>query len=200
MTPCVPHEHGRAARQAGGDDDREHLRSEADSHGHGERQGLQTPAAQRRIAHQDQRRRDQHEPDQHPRDALHTAVEGARRTLASRTMHRCEPCVGPGGHHHADATARGDGAALEAQMGDGPASRHIHRLLGHGRRLAGQRRLLHGQATGPQQPQVGRDEVARRKPDHIAGNQVVDRDLAYLRACPGGCPSLHARGPRHQIP
>ncbi|KOV79441.1 hypothetical protein ADL01_13095 [Streptomyces sp. NRRL WC-3618] len=54
-------------------------------------------------------------------------------------------------------------------------------VLRHRRRLAGQGRLVHGQPGRAQQPYVRRDQVAGPEPDHVARNEVGDRDLPGVR-------------------
>ena len=56
--------------------------------------------------------------------------------------------------------------------------------LGHGRALAGERRLVDLERRGADDPAVGRDEVARLDVDDVARDQLLHRDLADLAAAP----------------
>lgn len=107
----------RASGQTAGDDNRQHLRSQPDRHRDGERHRLQAAVAQRGVGHQHQRRSQQHEADQDPRDAVHRPVEGTRLALPGRTsVGGRELRVRSGRDDDRGGTAGGDAAALEAQL------------------------------------------------------------------------------------
>ncbi len=147
---------GGAPCQSRRDDDRQHLRRESHRDGHGERQRLQAPAAQRRVGHQHQGRGQQHETDERPGDPLDRPVEGARATRARPPVVRGREAGLPaGGHDHRRTAAGRHTAALEAPLGlregSGSGQRgvgYVEGPLDHRSGLAGQRRLVHGEAVG----------------------------------------------------
>ncbi len=173
-----------AAGQAGGDQDRQHLRRQPDRHGDGERQRLQAPAAQRRVGHQHQRRGEQHEPDQRPGDAVHRPVEGARLLRAAvRVPGVGEPGARAGRGDDGPRAAGGDAAALEAQLrllehAALGRARGVVGVLGDGHRLARERGLVHREPARPQQPQVRRDQFTRAEADDVPRYQFFHGHLA----------------------
>ncbi|ESU47906.1 hypothetical protein P376_4118 [Streptomyces sp. HCCB10043] len=198
---------GRAPRERRRDDDRQHFRGEPHRDGHGERQRLQTPAAQRRVGHQHQGRCQEHEADEGPGDPPDGTVEGARVPLSGpAVMGGGEPGLPAGGHDHRRTAARRDTAALEAPLRlcerSGPGQRrvgHVHGPLGHRRRLAGQGRLMHGEAVGAQQLHICGHEIARPQPDHVPRYQVGDGHFPFPgRGVVRGA-AHHGRGGRHEF-
>ncbi|MDQ0937418.1 hypothetical protein QFZ49_007393 [Streptomyces turgidiscabies] len=176
------------ARQTGGDDDRQHLGRHPDGHRDGERQGPGPLPAQRPARHQHERRGEQHEPDQHPGHPVQRPVEGAPLRLPGPAYGRVVPAremrARARGHDHGGGAPGGDGAALEAQLAPREhATVRVTRpyVLRDRRRLAGQRRLVHGQPGRAQQPYVRRDQVAGPEPDHVSRNEFGDRDLPGVR-------------------
>jgi len=105
------------------------------------------------------------------------------------------------GHRHGGATATGhhQGAgkhlAGPVRQRQGRIGHCVHPLAG-GHRLAGQGRLVHPQRLGVDEPGVGRDPVAGREFDQVAGHQVGDRDPLRLAVAQHHRRRRHHRGER----
>ena len=87
--------------------------------------------------------------------------------------------VGPGGHHHADATPGGDqraGKRHAAAVTDAGIGRHRVAVLVGWDRLAGEGGLFDAQVGGLDQAQVGRHAVAGAQAHDVARDQGVGVD------------------------
>jgi hypothetical protein len=75
------------------------------------------------------------------------------------------------------------------------------RRLGHRQRLTSQHALVALQLIGPQQPQVGRDQIAQAQRCHVSGNKVHGRNPARLPvpADLGFLPDLGAEGSHRDL-
>ncbi|HET9071864.1 MAG TPA: hypothetical protein VFN60_08130, partial [Acidimicrobiales bacterium] len=81
----------------------------------------------------------------------------------------------PGGHDHTQAGAVGDeGAGVDhvPAVGHRGAHRQGHFVLGDGKGLARQRRLVDPQLDGLDEPEVRRDLVAGLDDRHVAGHHL----------------------------
>lgn len=112
---------------------------------------------------------------------MHRPVERAGHALARTALGGGEAGVRPGRQDDSGAAARCHAAALETQVRlverPAPGLGRVHGILRHRRRLARQRRLVHGEGVRAQDPHIGGDQITGAETHHIAGHQLVDRDL-----------------------
>jgi hypothetical protein len=106
---------------------------------------------------------------------------GGDPDAADQPGDRAVGAIGTGRDHHGGPGSVGhQGSGVD----HGPAIRHrrpaFHgsRVAGGRHRLPGQDRLVDGQVVDGEQARVGRDQVALREHEHVAGNDLLGRDAA----------------------
>ena len=179
----APHQrmHGHHAACAQGQEHGDHRRQCLGDGGHGQTDGGEGHE-QRRLAAQHTHHKDHRADAQHrDRQAL---AKGRQAQLQRRAAvagveqrgHLAQLGVHAGGHHQAACPAMRGRGALEGHVGAVAQRAHILggqglRLLGYGDGLAREGRFIHLQLRNLDQPQVGRNLVARLQQHDVARHQ-----------------------------
>ena len=181
----------RPARQRDGDDHRQQLRRQPHRQRQREQQRLQPGPVEQDVHRQHEQHQEDGEPqDQQPEPADADArTRSAARRAASVPASPPSAVAAPGAADHERCavplmTEVPMKTALVAAAGSATGGRQVAGALLGRVGLAGQQRLVDEQVARLEQPRVGRHQVARGQPHHVAGHQRLDRQLPLRAVAP----------------
>ena len=182
-----------AAGEAGGHDDRQHLRGDAHGNRHREEQGIEPVALGEAAREEDDGAHHEHEAHEHARDVGDATVEGrGAGGVAERAGELADAGVTGRGNGdrrgraalHRGAGERDVGAVGESEAGRGDACLRGFRVRRDGGGdlldrlgLAGEGALVHEEVLGLENAQVGGHEVAGSEADDVAGHDLGHGEL-----------------------
>ena len=177
------HGHG-ALRQRGGHNHRQHFRRQTDGNRNGEQPRLNPVAVAQTVDEQHNRHHQEHEANQHPRNAVDTLLKGGLRRLdVQRLCHCAEHRVMPDGEDDRRCAAADDRAAHERQIAAfGQAANRLADCAGLLHRLTfpSQAGLAEEQVLRAEDAHVRREHVARRQRHDVAHDDFFQRDFLLL--------------------
>ncbi len=202
------HRHHAACTQ--GQQHRDYGRQRLGDGGHGQADGCEGHQ-QRCLAAQNAHHKDHRTDAQHRyRQALAIRREAQLQRRAAvagveQRGHLAQLRAHAGGHHQPACAAMGGGGALEGHVGAVAQRAHVFGcqgfgLLGHRDGLAREGRFIHLQLRNLDEPQVGRDLVARLQQHDVAGHQFSSgQDLHHAAAQHGGVGRRQLAQRRHGL-
>ena len=170
-----------AAGERDADDRGQEFRGEADGEGEREEEGLGGRPVEPDVHGEDGRDEGERDADQHRAEEPQPALEvGLGRASSEAGRDRPELGLGAGARDECAGGAAHDVRALEDGVGAGGewcVGGDVAEFLLDRVALAGQRRLVDEEVVGVQQAGVGGDGVAGDQDEHVAGDELVGRDL-----------------------